>query len=177
MRRHLRTNAGTIVVSILIFTVLPLAVERWHLIREQRVGVETINEMTYGDLSKFFRIDEGLSATDASKAKGLLSTTEFTRYAWRDISASQVLSLTCIYDGGRRINLAERDPINLKIDQGLRTVNVAYSLHDFGIDELSQKGVSPEGCSFYWTKQWTLQLASGVDRIIELKSNRFRIID
>lgn len=177
MIKHAKANAGAIVVAMVIFTVIPLAVERWHILRDHRMAQSTIHEMQFGDIEQFFRIDGGMKASDASEGNDLISETTFTRYSWRDTAADQVLRLSCIYQGGRRIDLKTREPINLKIEGGLRTINISYSLHDFGFDEFVAHGLDPRKCDFYFTKEWTLHLASGIDRVYELKSNTFRVVD
>jgi hypothetical protein len=177
MIRHLRANTGAIVVAMLIFTVIPLAVERWHILRDHRIAQSTLHEMQFGSIDPFFRVDGGMNATDASESNDLISHTTFTRFSWRETAADQVLRLSCIYQGGRRIDLRTRQPINLRIEEGLRTINISYSLHDFGVDELASRGLDPRKCDYYFTKEWTLHLASGIDRVYELKSNTFRIVD
>lgn len=178
MREHFRANIGSIIVSVIIMTVIPIALEQWRIAHDERVSNATIYEMQHGDLRQFFRITEPMKASDVpSEDPDMIAQTTFGRFAWRDISSSQVLRLSCVYNGARTIDLRTRAPIKVQIEEGDRVISIAYSLHDFGIDEFIARGLDPKRCEFTWTKEWTLHLAAGIDRIYQVQSNAFRIVN
>lgn len=158
-------------------TIIPLSLEKWRSARDQRMYNATIHELQYGDLRQFFRITSGMAANNVhANDPDRLSETTFDRFAWRDISSDQVLKLSCLYNRKRWIDLKQREPIKVPIEQGEKTITIPYSLDDFGLQDFIQKGLNPLNCEFVWTKEWTLHLAPNVDRIYQVQSNTFRIV-
>lgn len=178
MLAHLRTNLSAIVVGVVVMTIVPIGLEKWRGLRDDRMNNATIHEMQYGDLRQFFNITSGMTANDVhADDPEAISETTFNRIAAFDISSFQTLTLQCFYNGTRMIEMKERAPIRVPIEAGEKTITIAYSLHDFGLDEFVAKGLDPRKCAFVWSKEWELKLAPGIDRTYQLQSNTFRIVD
>lgn len=174
MLGHLRTNIGAIFLGITVMTVIPWTIEQWHLVSDQREREAYLHDLRTGPLDRLVTF-KPFTAEDASLVKGGVSQTSFTRSAMVDIPATRVVSLFCQYDDNRLIRLSTSEPDEITIEKGDNTLNIGYSVIDFGLPAFTDKGFDYKRCGFYWSKIFRLHLATDIDREIELKSNEFRI--
>lgn len=174
MLAHLRTNIGAIFIGIVVMTSIPWLIEQRNLISDQRQREAYLHDLRTGPISNIIDFQPFI-ATEAVLSVGGVSQTSFTRTAKATIPATRRVSLFCLYPDNRLIRVRTSEPDEITIEEGTNTLNIAYSVLDYGLESLAERGLDFTKCRFYWSKIFTLHLATDIDREVELKSNEFRV--
>lgn len=173
---HLRAKAGAIIIGVVVMTSVPWMIEQRNLVQERREREAYLHQLRSGPISNIVKFGPFI-ATEAVLSKGGLSQTSFTRTSSADITATRRVKLLAQCNDNQIYTLGISTPQDITIEKGDNTLNVSYNVNDFGFGAMLERGIDYSNCTFYWSKIFTMHLAAGIDRVAELHSNAFRILE
>lgn len=172
----LRAKIGAILTGMIVMSAVPWLIEQRNLVQETRQREAYLHQLRSGPISNIVKFGPFL-ATEAVLSKGGLSQTSFTRTSSADIPATRRVKLFAQCNDNQVYTLGVSEPQDITIEKGDNTLNISYNVNDFGFRAMLERGIDYSNCSFYWSKIFTMHLAAGIDRVAELHSNAFRILE
>lgn len=173
---HLRAKVGAILTGMIVMSAVPWLIEQRNLVQETRQREAYLHQLRSGPISNIVKFGPFL-ATEAVLSKGGISQTSFTRTSTDDIQATRRVKLFAQCNDNQVYTLGVSEPQEITIEKGENAVPISYNVNDFGFGAMLERGIDYSNCSFYWSKIFTLHLAAGIDRVAELHSNAFRVLE